>query len=92
MDDNAEKPISHEVGNQDFANNIENTQTRATYIDKNESPNISQEHHDYLMKRHGTVDLEPLPGFGDADPYNWPHWKVGRSMNCQQAVELNNVG
>ena len=37
---------------------------------------LSPEHRDYLMQRHGTLDLEPMPGFGDADPYNWSPWKV----------------
>ncbi|KAG7416852.1 Efflux pump radE [Fusarium oxysporum f. sp. rapae] len=36
---------------------------------------LSREHAEYLMKRHGTLDLDPLPGPDDADPYNWPNWK-----------------
>ena len=39
-------------------------------------PTITQEHHDYLMKRHGTTDLHPLPSMDLKDPYNWPSWKV----------------
>ena len=50
----------------------------ATYIDKDQVVNLSQEHHDYLVRRHGTADLDPVPGFGDADPYNWPQWKVSQ--------------
>lgn len=41
-------------------------------------PQITQEHHDYLMKRHGTTELHPLPSMHDEDPYNWPSWKVHR--------------
>ncbi|KAL3490376.1 major facilitator superfamily domain-containing protein [Aspergillus germanicus] len=26
-------------------------------------------------KRHGTLDLKPLPSMNDADPYNWAPWK-----------------
>lgn len=37
---------------------------------------LSPEYRDYLMSRHGTVELDPLPDMNDADPYNWPKWKV----------------
>ncbi|EWZ00125.1 hypothetical protein FOYG_00019 [Fusarium oxysporum NRRL 32931] len=36
---------------------------------------LSRDHVEYLMKRHGTLDLDPLPGPDDVDPYNWPNWK-----------------
>lgn len=49
--------------------------THATYIDKDQAVTLSPEHQEYLLKRHGTTDLDPIPGFGDADPYNWPAWK-----------------
>ncbi|KAL2816663.1 major facilitator superfamily domain-containing protein [Aspergillus granulosus] len=29
----------------------------------------------YLLSRHGTLDLDPLPSMSDVDPYNWPAWK-----------------
>ena len=38
-------------------------------------PSISSEHRNYLIARHGTVELDPLPSPNDADPYNWPFWK-----------------
>jgi hypothetical protein len=41
------------------------------------SPNLRE----YLFRRHGTVDLDPIPAAEDADPYNWPVWKV-----CECAV------
>jgi hypothetical protein len=41
---------------------------------------LSPEHRDYLMARHGTVDLAPLPTMDPADPLNWPAWKVISSM------------
>ena len=34
---------------------------------------------EYLLRRHGTVDLDPIPAADDADPYNWPVWKVSES-------------
>lgn len=33
-------------------------------------------HREYLLQRHGTVDLIPLPCQDPADPLNWPNWKV----------------
>lgn len=38
---------------------------------------LSKSHRDYLMERHGTLELDPLPTMDPADPYNWPEWKVG---------------
>jgi hypothetical protein len=37
---------------------------------------LSDEHRQYLLARHGTLDLDPLPDMNDADPYNWPRWRV----------------
>lgn len=37
---------------------------------------LTQEHRDYLMIRHGTVELDPLPTADPSDPLNWPTWKV----------------
>ncbi|PGH07785.1 hypothetical protein AJ79_06173 [Helicocarpus griseus UAMH5409] len=38
-------------------------------------PTLAKEHSDYLLIRHGTLDLAPIPSASDADPYNWPTWK-----------------
>lgn len=38
---------------------------------------LSESHKLYLIERHGTVDLDPIPTMDSADPYNWPSWKVG---------------
>jgi hypothetical protein len=38
---------------------------------------LSAAHKEYLLQRHGTLDLDPLPSASPADPYNWPRWKVG---------------
>lgn len=32
---------------------------------------LSTEHKAYLLKRHGTIDLAPLPSMDPNDPYNW---------------------
>lgn len=37
---------------------------------------LSEEHRQYLLARHGFLDLDPIPDMNDADPYNWPHWRV----------------
>lgn len=29
----------------------------------------------FLLNRHGTLDLDPMPSASDADPYNWPQRK-----------------
>lgn len=49
---------------------------RATYINTGAAAGLSQEHRDYLLARHGTLDLDPIPDMGDQDPFNWPQWKV----------------
>ncbi|KAJ5289325.1 uncharacterized protein N7443_009578 [Penicillium atrosanguineum] len=41
--------------------------------------NLSEEHRQYLLARHGTLDLDPIPDMNDADPYNWPTWR--KSVN-----------
>lgn len=37
-------------------------------------------HREYLLQRHGTLELDPVPALDDADPYNWPSWKVNHSL------------
>ncbi|KAJ5870206.1 hypothetical protein N7455_005147 [Penicillium solitum] len=40
---------------------------------------LSEEYRQYLLARHGTFDLDPIPDMNDADPYNWPQWR--KSIN-----------
>lgn len=49
---------------------IESTETGvpATYVDTVAS-RISKPHQDYLMQRHGTLELQPVPSMDPADPY-----------------------
>ncbi|KAF1981651.1 synaptic vesicle transporter [Aulographum hederae CBS 113979] len=35
---------------------------------------LTEEHREYLLQRHGTLDLDPLPSKDPADPLNWPSW------------------
>lgn len=37
---------------------------------------LSEEHRQYLLARHCTLDLDPIPDMNDADPYNWSTWRV----------------
>lgn len=36
---------------------------------------LSPEHREYLLQRHGTLALDPIPSADPAEPYNWPIWK-----------------
>ena len=41
-----------------------------------DSNQLTPSHREYLLQRHGTLDLEPVPSQDPADPLNWPDWKV----------------
>lgn len=47
---------------------------------------LSQEHIEYLLERHGTLELDPIPLPTAADPYNWPSWKVCWQSPSQQVI------
>jgi len=66
----------HTKSNAEYIERFTPTGTHATYIEEHDIATLSQEHRDYLLRRHGTLNLDPLPGPGDADPYNWTNWKV----------------
>lgn len=36
---------------------------------------LSQAHQQFLLERHGTLNLEPIPSMSPNDPLNWPRWK-----------------
>ncbi|CAI7617982.1 unnamed protein product [Penicillium crustosum] len=48
---------------------------QAMHVEDNSRPEISREHREYLLRRHGTLKLNPLPSDDRADPLNWPSWK-----------------
>lgn len=47
-----------------------------TNIENEEITALSNEHRAYLSKRHGHLELDPVPDMSDADPYNWPQSRV----------------
>lgn len=63
-------------GNDQYIETLDALPTQGTYYGSNATAHLSNEHRQYLLNRHGTLDLDPIPDNGDADPYNWPNWKV----------------
>lgn len=55
-----------------YAKNVEQGQIMMTDI----KSLLSEPHREYLLQRHGTLELDPIPSPSGADPYNWPTWKV----------------
>ncbi|KAL1888584.1 hypothetical protein Sste5346_009453 [Sporothrix stenoceras] len=45
------------------------------YVDDKYDGPLSIEHRAYLIDRHGTADLKPVPCMDDNDPLNWPKAK-----------------
>ncbi|PYI16155.1 MFS multidrug transporter [Aspergillus japonicus CBS 114.51] len=52
---------------------FETTEKTAYVSDAVES--LSESHKAYLIERHGTLELDPVPSMDPADPYNWPAFK-----------------
>lgn len=52
-------------------------ETLSNFFEQEEINALSEEHRQYLLRTHGTLDLYPVPDMTDADPYNWPQRKVG---------------
>jgi hypothetical protein len=48
----------------------------AASLEDGPAEHLSPEHRQYLLSRHKTLDLNPLPTMDPADPLNWPAWKV----------------
>lgn len=80
--------MNYEVASQSSAGekhrrDLENNSSSTPSIDLNDNlPTLTEEHRDYLIQRHGTVDLDPLPSADPADPYNWPQWKKVANLSC----------
>lgn len=64
---------------------VQHTEAQAPSSLSDAAQSLSQAHKDYLMQRHGTLDLDPMPGPDDADPYNWPQWKVRLTLTRRTA-------
>jgi hypothetical protein len=60
----------------DLVEKIEPALTHAKYYPTNDTADLTPAHRDYLLKKYGTLELDPVPNFDEADPYNWPSWKV----------------
>jgi hypothetical protein len=41
---------------------------------------ISDDTKRYLLERHGTFELDPLPSSSPKDPLNWPGWKKNTQL------------
>ncbi|OKL55821.1 hypothetical protein UA08_08814 [Talaromyces atroroseus] len=61
------------------------------HLQKNESSNLSPEYREYLISRHGTIELDPLPDMTDADPYNWPKWMASQTLSFFKITNLTLV-
>ena len=76
---------------------MESGKTEAFYVEDRVA-HLSEEHRQYLLARHGTLDLDPIPDMNDADPYNWPRWRVrilsavSRGMRADQRIEKPQPG
>jgi hypothetical protein len=44
-------------------------------IGHHEKMDINVQHQEYLIQRHGTFELGPLPSSDPQDPLNWPEWR-----------------
>jgi hypothetical protein len=86
------KMAKEAIGEQDVEYSVRNTKLRIEmhWWLKNrtqESENVhglAEEHRQYLMQRHGTLDLDPVPDMSDSDPYNWPKSKVSDHINLEE--------
>ncbi|PQE24621.1 mfs multidrug transporter protein [Rutstroemia sp. NJR-2017a WRK4] len=58
----------------EHSEDINHTATHATYY-QDSAAGISEEHRQYLLERHGILELDPLPSNSPADPYNWANSK-----------------
>jgi hypothetical protein len=48
----------------------------ATHLENSSHPSsISNETKQFILERHGTLELDPLPSDSREDPLNWPIWK-----------------
>lgn len=52
-------------------------------VDGGDGTGLFYEHREYLLQRHGTIDLDPIPSMDPADPYNWPLWKACTAQRNQ---------
>lgn len=76
MDSNSQHVESVQANDNDRSPGaVESSKQEAFYVEDLVA-HLSEEHRQYLLARHGTLDLDPIPDMNDADPYNWPTWRV----------------
>jgi hypothetical protein len=52
----------------------------ATRFEDLHQSSISRDTEQYFLKRHGTLQLDPLPSDSPKDPLNWPGWKKNTQL------------
>ena len=72
---NSQKSEHSEFATQD-ASELEAKIGQHGNLEGDPTSTLTPEHREYLIERHGTFSLDPLPSSDPADPYNWPAWKV----------------
>lgn len=88
-----ESPSAHTKGSHEGGEYVENSEnlgpvpTSATYFNE-VAARLTPAHKEYLLRRHGTFDLDPIPDMGDADPYNWPSWMASSLFHPLKASYL----
>jgi hypothetical protein len=50
---------------------------------------LTPEHQNYLIQRHGTIDLSPLPSQDPTDPLNWRSVRVWHITPLTERTVLN---
>lgn len=82
-DISASPPYAESVGSKTTAQRLEDLEIgpQATYLSA-AAADLPDDHRAYLIARHGTLDLDPLPSADPADPYNWPQWKKTANLAC----------
>lgn len=79
MDD---KPVQLESEHSDAIGSTEKPKAAvdSAHLELGSAASLSPEHREYLLARHGTLDLSPLPSMDPADPLNWPYWKKNLNL------------
>lgn len=52
-----------------------------THLEEGSGDGLSAEHREYLLKRHGTTEVNRMPSMDPVDPLNWPSWKASPNYN-----------
>lgn len=72
--------ISQAMGMLNPEHDVENV---AEVGDKTTAELVDSARDQYLLQRHGTLELIPKPTADPHDPLNWPAWKVSSRSQCR---------